>query len=66
MCKFVGAKELAEMLAVSESKAYSYIRTMNEELQKQNYLIVRGKVPRAYVEKRFFTGGTEAAANAKP
>lgn len=49
-----GAKELGEILGVSESKAYEFIRTMNDELKKDGYLIVRGKVPAAYVKKRFF------------
>lgn len=52
--QFYGAKELAEMLDVSQSKAYGLIRTMNSELQAQGYLICRGHVPIAYVKKRFF------------
>lgn len=48
------ANELAEMLGVSVSKAYGYIRQMNEELEKQGFLVVRGKVPVAYVQERFF------------
>ena len=49
-----GAKDLQELLGVSESKAYQYIRIMNAELQEKGFLIVKGKVPAAYVEKRFF------------
>ena len=49
-----GAKDLQELLDVSESKAYQYIRQMNTELQEKGFLIVKGKVPAAYVEKRFF------------
>lgn len=48
------AKELAEVLGCSESKSYQYIRKMNEELQKAGYLVIRGKVPIGYVQKRFF------------
>lgn len=48
------ANELAEVLGVSVSKAYVYIRQMNEELEKQGFLVVRGKVPVAYVQERFF------------
>lgn len=48
------AKDLQEILGVSESKAYQYIRIMNEELKKEGFLTVRGKVPAAYVQKRFF------------
>ena len=48
------AKDLKELLGVSESKAYQYIRQMNTELQEKGFLIVRGKVPAAYVHERFF------------
>lgn len=48
------AKDLRRLLGVSESKAYQYIRQMNEELQSKGFLVIRGKVPRAYVEERFF------------
>ena len=48
------ANELAEVLGVSVSKAYGYIKQMNEELQKKGFLVVRGKVPVAYVQERFF------------
>lgn len=49
-----GARELGELLGVSESKAYEFIRVMNRELQENGFLTVRGKVPAAYVRKRFF------------
>lgn len=54
------AQELAELLGVSESKAYQYIKQMNAELTKQGYLTVRGKIPREYAYKRFFGSVTSA------
>ncbi len=48
------AKELGEVLGVSESKAYQFIRQMNDELKGKGFLVVRGKVPAAYVQERFF------------
>lgn len=57
--QFYTAKDLAELLNVSESKAYSLIRTMNEELEKKNFLTVRGRIPVAYVKERFFFGVTD-------
>lgn len=53
------AKDLKEILGVSESMAYKYIRIMNSELEKKGFLVVRGKVPCAYVQERFF--GMKAA-----
>lgn len=60
------AKDLRELLGVSESKAYQYIRVMNQELEEKGFLIVRGKVPAAYVQKRFFgviDNGEQTGAN---
>lgn len=59
--QFYTAQDLSELLSVSESKSYSLIRTMNDELQQQGFLVVRGRVPVAYVQKRFF--GMEASSN---
>lgn len=56
--QFMNAAELCSMMGVSESKAYDLIRTMNSELQRDGYLTVRGRVPTAYVKKRFFGLGT--------
>lgn len=59
-----GAKDLQELLGVSESKAYAYIRQMNAELQEKGFLTVRGKVPAAYVKERFFFGVPERSITA--
>lgn len=55
--QFYTAQDLSEFLSVSESKAYGLIRIMNEELQNQGFLVVRGRVPVAYVQKDFWNGG---------
>lgn len=47
-------RDLKELLSVSDSKAYQYIRQMNKELSDKGFLTVRGKVPAAYVQERFF------------
>lgn len=51
------AKELSSVLKVSESQAYKLIREMNAELKHDGYLTIRGKIPAAYVGKRFFGVG---------
>lgn len=48
------AKELSEVLGCSESKSYQFIKQMNEELKNKGFLTLRGKVPVAYVQERFF------------
>lgn len=57
-----GVEDIRVLLGVSESKAYQYIRIMNDELTEKGFLTVRGKVPRAYVEERFFGVKTEGKA----
>lgn len=54
MRQVYGAKELSDILGISESKSYEYIRIMNSELKEKGFLTVRGKVPAAYVQERFF------------
>lgn len=54
--------DIRALLGVSESKAYQYIRVMNEEHERKGFLVVRGKVPRAYVEERFFGVKAEGKA----
>jgi len=48
------AKDISEILGVSESKSYQYIRQMNSELEEKGFLICRGRVPVAYFQERFF------------
>ena len=48
------ADDVAAELSVSKGKAYKLIRTMNEELSKMGYIVVAGKVPRAYWRKKFY------------
>ena len=44
--QFIGAKEVAEILGVSEGKAYAVIRGLNQELKEKGYITVQGKVSR--------------------
>ena len=46
--------ELAEMLGVSVGHAYKLIRKLNQELEKEGFLVIAGKVPRRYFEKRWY------------
>lgn len=44
---YITANELAEMLDVSVGHAYK----LNQELEKEGFLVIAGKVPRRYFEK---------------
>lgn len=51
---YITANELAEMLGVSIGHSYKIIRKLNQELEKQGFLVIAGKVPRRYFEKRWY------------
>ncbi len=51
---YITANELAGMLGISNGQAYKIIRKLNQELEKDGFLIIAGKVPRRYFEKRWF------------
>lgn len=46
------AAEVAEILQIKESRAYSIIRQMNAELAAKGKLVLRGRVNRHYFEKK--------------
>lgn len=54
---FITAPEMAELLGISVGHAYKMIRAMNKELEKSGYLVIAGKVPKGYFEKRWFGYG---------
>lgn len=47
------AAEVAETLGISKGHAYKLIRELNEELQSKGYLVVAGKVPKAFGKQNF-------------
>lgn len=51
---YITASELAELLGISVGLAYKIIKKLNAELEKEGYLIIAGKVPRCYFEKRWY------------
>lgn len=48
------ADDVANELGVSKGHAYKVIRTLNEELRKNGFVVVTGKVPRAFWKKKFY------------
>ena len=51
---YITARELSYMLGVSMGYAYKIIRNLNKELEKDGYIVIAGKVPKGYFEKRWF------------
>ena len=54
------ADEVAAELGISKGHAYKMIRQMNKELEKSGFIVVAGKVPRAFWKKKFFGYQTSA------
>ena len=54
MRQFIGAKEVAKIMGVSETKAYQIIRQLNADLAAQGYITISGKVSRVFFEERCY------------
>ena len=48
------AKDIAEMCNISESKSYTIIRQLNEELKAAGYLTFRGRVSKAFFFEKMY------------
>ena len=51
---FISAKEVARELEVSDSFAYRLVRKLNDELEKQGFVVVKVKISRKYFEERVY------------
>ena len=51
---YITASKLADMLGVSVGHAYKLIRKLSQEMEKDGFLEIAGKVPRRYFEKRWY------------
>lgn len=51
---YYSAKDISDMLDISVSSAYSIIRKLNEELEKKGFIVISGKVSRAYFDERWY------------
>ena len=51
---FYDANELAALLGVSKGHAYKIIRQLNDELRKDGFLTLSGKVAIDYFQNRWF------------
>lgn len=50
----IGAEEIAQTLDVSKAFAYQIIRSLNQELKRQGYITIAGRVSRRFFEERFY------------
>lgn len=51
---FIKADKVAEELGISKPHAYKLVKKMNEELKKDGYITIAGRVSRKYFEEKFY------------
>ena len=51
---YITAPEMADMLGISIGHAYKIIRSLNQELRNEGYIVIAGKLPKDYFKKRWF------------
>ena len=51
---FLRASEVAEKLGVSMAYAYKLIRTLNDDLQKQGFITINGRISRQYFNEKLY------------
>lgn len=52
--RFLNAEDVSLFMGVSVQKAYKIIRQLNDELKKQGYITVSGRVSRPYFESKVY------------
>ena len=48
------AMDVQEMLGISKGMAYKILRKLNAELAAKNYIVIPGKIPRAYFAEHYY------------
>lgn len=51
---YITANEIMGILGIGRSKAYEVVRQLNEELEKDGYNVIKGKVPVRYFQKKYY------------
>ena len=52
--QILNVRDVMAALEVSESKAYGIIKQLNSELSARGYIVIPGKVSRAYFEEKVY------------
>ena len=51
---FLSAKEVADILKISKPFAYKLIRGMNEQLEKDGFITISGRISKKYFNEKFY------------
>lgn len=52
---FLTAEDVAEFMGISIPTAYRIIRQLNNELKKDGYITIAGKINRIYFEEKIYS-----------
>ena len=52
--QYITADELQTVMGISRGKAYEIIRSCNQDLKAQGFITIAGKLPLAYIEKKYY------------
>ena len=58
MAAWIDAREVAETVGCSQSKAYEIIRKLNKELSQRGFITISGKTSRQFFNEKYY-GGTK-------
>lgn len=61
----IGVKEVMKITGMGVSKSYELIRLLNDELEAEGYLTLRGKVESEYLRERLRLRTTEDYKDAR-
>ncbi|MCD7893112.1 MAG: helix-turn-helix domain-containing protein [Erysipelotrichaceae bacterium] len=51
---FITVDEVADILDVSKAKAYKVVQDLNNQLQDEGYIIIRGRINRDYFMEHIY------------
>ncbi len=51
---YYSANDISQMLGISKSGAYTIIRKLNSELESRGFIVIQGKVSKAYFEEKWY------------
>lgn len=53
------ANDVAQVLGISKGHAYKIVRELNDELEAKGFIVVAGKIPRVFWDKKFYNVNSE-------
>lgn len=62
---YIGSAELAKLLNCSTANAYKAIREMNDELAREGFRVFPGRIPKAYLQKKYYGLDEEVFENGR-